>query len=210
MIALLKSDLEIEAFKKAYEALSGLAVPIEYLKESQVYGSKIKGQMVGGYVLSGKVDLRTIKVFTNLESGERTSRIMKELGNHCEVCCFWMNYKYRRKFWFNGLLWIKMAWDVKNRTEKMILFGTNSKGLAKVYGFPKNSILIITDEVNEKRTFIFSAKRKHFFYGVWSIVKARIFGSEKFETALIPKYNLQASIKKESNENIVCGIQPKI
>ena len=196
MIKLLKSDLEITAFKEAYETLSGLTVPFKYLKESNVYGCKIKGQMVGGYVLSGITDLRTIKVFTNLESRERATRIIKEFGNHCEVCCFWMNYEYRSKFWFNGLLWMKMAWDVKNRSEKMILFGTNSRGLAKVYGFPKNSILLITDEVNEKKTFIFLAERKHFFEGVWSIVKARIMRNEKFENALISKYNLKLQLKK--------------
>ncbi len=56
------------------------------------------------------------------------------------------------------------------------MYGTNSKGLAYVYGYPKNSVLLHTDNVNGKGTFIFIARRRHLFLGTMEITLGRLFG----------------------------------
>jgi len=69
-----------------------------------------------------------------------------------------------------------MAWAASmERSFDILLFGTNSSGLAKMYGYPKNAFLLHSDQIGGRDTYIFYAKRTHFLAGVFEIVLAKVF-----------------------------------
>jgi hypothetical protein len=72
-----------------------------------------------------------------------------------------------------------MAYAVKFQKKPYVLFGTNCKGLAFIYGYPKNSLLLHRDEVKSLGTYIFLARRNEFVGGVWEIVISKFLRNNK-------------------------------
>lgn len=135
-----------------------MKVPIEYLENSKVCVFTKKKEIIGGFVLGQKLPSRTLNTFTSNQNLESVSQYFPD-EIFCEVCCYWIERKYRKKMLLNSLFWMKMAYEVKKQSKEFILYGTNSRGLAKMYGYPKNSVLFHNDFVNNKETFIFLARR---------------------------------------------------
>ena len=67
-----------------------------------------------------------------------------------------------------------MAKETEKQDNRNILYGTNSKGLANMYGYPKKSLLFHNDKVDGKETFIFLARRIEFHEGVKEILNSRL------------------------------------
>jgi len=168
---LLKEDYQI--FKNKYEGISGLSLPLEYLETSDVYVFRKAKKIIGGFILGKKLPLRTVDIFISELNKEKFKHFFSS-DKCCEVCCFWIDRKYRRSAFFNAKFWIKMANTVKRQEKEFILYGTNSKGLAKMYGYPKNSALIHKDKMDYRDTFTFLARRIDFASGVWEIVKSKL------------------------------------
>ena len=166
-----KEDFQV--FQTKYEAISGLKLPLPYLEKSDVYVFRRKDNIIGGFILGNRLPLRTVEVFVSKPNLKVLSPYF-EINKYCEVCCFWIERKLRRNAFFNALFWIRMAYSVKRQSKEFILFGTNSKGLAKMYGYPKNSLLFHKDNVGNKDTYVFLARRKDFAGGVWEIVLSKI------------------------------------
>ena len=169
---------EFNEFKTRYEKVSGLTLPLEYLQRSCVFAFFKGHQMVGGFVLSDKSPLRTIDVFI---APDQRQRIAEHIGvDQCvEVCCFWIDRKYRRNLLFNTYFWLKLAYTVNALNHKFVLFGTNSKGLAKMYGYPKNALLYHQDNINNIDTFVFIALKKKFAGGIWEIILAKLLRRQR-------------------------------
>jgi len=168
----LKEDYQI--FKTKYEACSGLHLPQEYLERSDVYVFKKRKQIIGGFILGKNLPLRTVDVFISEVNKIKLADYFSR-NKFCEVCCFWMDKKVQKNAFFNAKFWMRMAYTVKKQEKKVVLFGTNSKGLAKLYGYPKPSLLFHKDTIGSKETFVFLAKRDEFFGGVWELVKSKLF-----------------------------------
>ncbi|MBK8502002.1 MAG: hypothetical protein IPL46_07235 [Saprospiraceae bacterium] len=165
-------------FKRKYEGISDLKLPIEYLDKSDVFVFTEKDEIVGGFILGKKGPYRTIEVFVSKSNLEHITEYFTE-EVFCEVCCFWIERKFRKNPISNAKFWLKMAYAVKAQENKFILFGTNSEGLAKMYGYPKNSLLFHQDFLANRGTFIFLARRRDFARGVWEIVISKFLRRER-------------------------------
>lgn len=175
---LLKKPIEFKRFKERYEKVSGLEVPMEYLESSSVYAFKRKGEIIGGFILNHNTPLRSFNVFLTKDKYQIISSKFTK-NEYSEVCCFWIDRKYRKKKIVSILSWARMAYEVHRKGKKFVIYGTNSKGLANLYGYPKNSILLESDFVNSLQTFVFIAKTKHFFLGVFEIILSKIFSKKE-------------------------------
>ena len=90
-----------------------------------------------------------------------------------------------------------MANKIRTQSKEFVMYGTNSKGLAYLYGYPIKSVLLHTDKVNDKETFIFIARRRNIFWGVMEIIGSKIFGTKK-PHLLTDKKALQNKILNEN------------
>ncbi len=162
-------------FRQLYHDLSGLDIPGSFLCENRVYGFYHRSRLIGGFILAENPALRTIEVFAQCDNRSPLYSKINDLGRCTEVCCFWMSLAYRKRAGVNAYAWLVMALYGSLRfRSKMILFGTNSTGLAKMYAYPKNSLLFHRDRIEDKETYIFIAKRIHFFAGVFTIVWSKL------------------------------------
>ena len=164
---------QLNSFKESYEGVSNLEVPISYLKDQKVFGFYKEGELVAGFILGNKKPYRTLQTFVE---PERIAELNSLLGRKdcVEVCCFWMKRAVRKNKLFNLKVWLKMAWKVHLRKETYVIYGTNSKGLAKMYGCPKQSLLIHQGTVKNSKTYVFITRRKGFFIGALKIVQMKI------------------------------------
>lgn len=182
-------------FKQRYEQLSGLSIPNSYFEQSEVYIQKIQHEIVGGYILSSKLPLRSIKYFV---SDAKRNAIELQLSKEifCEVSCFWIDPKYRPKKYLNTKIWLALALAVRRQSKKIIVFGTNSYGLAKLYGYPKVSLLYNRDKINNKTTYLFLVKRKDFLGGVIELLLSKLIYGRRVSNVQCEK-QLRNSINYE-------------
>jgi len=186
---LLKEDYQ--NFKNKYEGISGLSLPLEYLDTSDVYVFRKAKKIIGGFILGKKLPLRTVDIFISELNKEKFKHFFSS-DKCCEVCCFWIDRKYRRSAFFNAKFWIKMANTVERQEKEFILYGTNSKGLAKMYGYPKASALIHKDKMDNRETFTFLARRRDFVRGTWQIIKSKMLNQDRKSD-----FEIENKLKKE-------------
>lgn len=167
------SPAQLKSFKSKYESISKLELPLKYLKSEEAYGFYNKGELIAGFILGQTRPYRTLQTFVEAERVIDFQNLLK--GNHCvEVCCFWMKRTIRKNKLFNLKVWLKMAWTVHRRKESYVIYGTNIKGLAKMYGYPKNSLLIHQGQIKNSSTFVFITRRKDLFLGTLKIIQMKI------------------------------------
>lgn len=198
----LTSNHDLLAFSQAYQKASGLPVPIAYLEQSKVYAFYSRGTMVGGFVIGQASPLRTLEVFVKDDKQENLCQELNDLQNYCEVCCFWISHSYRKHLLTNIKCWLKMAYAVKYQNKPFVLFGTNNKGLAYIYGYPFKSLLLHEDEINNRNTYVFLARKKDFAGGVWEIIWAKLLGKDRVK-ALELKHSLRQELTTEINHSIL-------
>ncbi|MDN5217314.1 hypothetical protein QQ020_34895 [Fulvivirgaceae bacterium BMA12] len=179
MIALpvmkLMQGKETDTFKARYESLAGLEIPNDYLKKSRVYGFYQNKELVGGFMLSTSTErLRTIELFIAPGNRREVYSELSDLSLYTEVCCFWMERRIRKKKMVNILIWLKMAYQISREKNPIILYGTQSKGLAYLYGLPKVSTLFRSDVVNALNSYVFLTKRNEFVKGAWEMVFCKL------------------------------------
>lgn len=182
-------------FRQRYESISGLEIPRSYFNASKTFTFSNKERILGGFMLGSGPDFRTVNMFVSPIHHELFYNIIN-LNDFVEVCCFWIDHKYRKHKYLNALLWLKLAYAVTAQPESYVLFGTNSLGLAKMYGRPRKSLLFHHDEIDKKQTFIFIARRKEFAAGVWEIILQKML-SIKFGKPLKEKPNLKNALTYE-------------
>ena len=194
-----KGQEDLLIFKEKYESNSGLELPIEYLDRSNVYVFVNKKEIIAGFILGQTIPLRTIELFSSEHYKQRlTNDFSKEI--YCEVCCFWIDQSHRKSQFNNLMIWLKMAYTVKKQSKRFIVFGTNSRGLAELYGYPKNSLLLHKDRICNRDTFIFLARRTDFANGVWEIVLSKLFKKARSKEIML-KSNLKDELLYEMSIN---------
>lgn len=161
-------------FGNTYSSFSGLPVPSSYLENNRVFAIYYKGDMIGGFILATGSDFRTINCFAKPTAHAELHEKMGNLATYTELCCFWIDVKYRSKTAVNMFIWMSMSYALKKYGTQYLLFGTCSKGLARLYSATEHSILIHKDRINRKHTFVFVAQRKHSIVGISQIVLHKV------------------------------------
>jgi hypothetical protein len=165
----ISQDHQLREFRDKYIASSGLNVPDDFLKTRSVYAAyNLRGRMCGGFVLGSASPYRTIEIFAGPQSKQKLNNYI-ENTSYCELNCLWLSVKYRKGilcYWF----WILFALKVSRQPEAMLIYGTIAKPLADIYGYPRKSKLLHTEELmfsNKMRTsWIFIGAKSDFFVGV--------------------------------------------
>jgi hypothetical protein len=194
-------DQLLREFKQRYISVSGLNVPEEFLRTRSVYAAfNTKNKMCGGFVLGNETPYRTIEVFAGQQDRQKLYDYIKN-DSYCELNCLWLSVKYRKGilcYWF----WILFALKVGGQPESKLIYGTITKPLADIYGYPRKSRLLHSEELpwdNKTRTsWIFVGDRKDFFVGVLEtfIYKFKNNGKRpvRYKTVKLPEPELIRSL----------------
>ncbi len=183
----LVTSAELKLFSTIYKKFSGLSVSVNFLQKNQVFGFHKDGQMVGGFVIAEGKQLRTIECHTQDFRKYATYKYIADTSQFCEICCLWLKHSWDRHPFSNVQFWLQLAHEVRRQKKDFIIFGTNHAELAKLYHYSKKSILIATDRIANKDTYIFVAKRASFFWGVCNTLLAKI---SRRTTTLTKKTNV--------------------
>lgn len=167
---------EREHFSRLYESYSGLPIPQNYLfaPSSQVFGFYEQRKLVGGFILGHARKSRTVALFAQPEQQHDVYQRMDGQPAYTEICCLWMSHSQRKKTWANSLSWLYMAWVIRRYAHSGLLFGTCSKGLAKLYRTSRKVELIHQDRINRSGTYIFTGRKQDCLVGIGNIIAAKL------------------------------------
>lgn len=177
----------LQVFSSSYEQISGLPIPEHYLMTRTVYGFFYRKRLVGGFIIGVNTPFRTIEVFSNHPHQQILHQLIEGIA-FSEICSFWLEKTYRKKL-LSYWLWMWMAWIIYSLKSQYLLFGTNSKGLARIYNYPRKCFLLHEDKVlthsGLKDTWIFVGRRKDIIMGVLEIfilklLNISLLNKEKF------------------------------
>jgi hypothetical protein len=167
---------QLSAYSDKYFKCSGLPIPEEYLMNpvNRVYAIFWKGNLIGGFILGRDTKFRTIQFFANEHKQESVISQLGDLTDFTEICCFWIQRKYRTNTFLNIFVWLSMTYALRMYGTQYLLFGTCSRSLARLYGQTSKSIQIHRDRVNNKTTFIFKAHRSTCVTGMMEIISHKL------------------------------------
>lgn len=193
----LVSHNEFVDFKEKYKRLSGFDVPLNYIKENKVYGHYSGLKLQAGFIIGkSSSSLRTIESFVSRKEKSTMYKSLGDLNNYCEVTCFWMSRETRKNKVLNAWIWIQMGLLCTIQDKPLVLYGTNSKGLARIYGLPEKSNLIHQETIQTKACSVFLAKRGHILSGTLIIIWSRI-SRRHSKSALKPILSLQTILSND-------------
>ncbi|MCB0525644.1 MAG: hypothetical protein H6576_08820 [Lewinellaceae bacterium] len=167
---------KLQSFSEIYFSCSGLPIPDEYLfnQQNRVFGIYRNNEIIGGFILGKGTEYRTLEVFAGDNERRNLYEGLDQKLMPTEICCFWIKREYRTKTLANLYVWLCMAYALKRYGTPYFLFGTCSRSLAKLYSSTPKSILIHTDHIRHKDTFIFWAKRSTCISGVLEIIRFKL------------------------------------
>ena len=116
---------------------------------------------------------RTIALFASKNNRAIIHQQLGNLEDYKEICCFYIDRKFRIKTKFNFFVWLSMTYALKRYGKKYFLFGTCSQSLARLYAQTPKSIPIHQNLINDKATFIFKASRNTCIMGMLEIIAAK-------------------------------------
>jgi hypothetical protein len=162
-------DHLLKEFRERYICASGLNVPEDFLKTRNVYAAfNLKNKMCGGFVLGHINPYRTVEVFASDGNKDKLYDYI-EGTSYCELNCFWLSVMFRKGIWVYWF-WLLFAIKVSMQRETMLIYGTIAKSLADIYGYPRKSKLLHTEELmfdgKMRTSWIFIGARTDFFVGV--------------------------------------------
>lgn len=165
-----------EQFASLYESHSGLPIPKDYLNasSSQIFGFYRKDKLVGGFILGHARKSRTVALFAQPHQRDAVCQRMDNQHPHTEICCLWMSHSQRKKALANSFSWLFIGWAISNYASSGLLFGTCSRGLANLYRTSQKIKLIHQDQINRRGTYIFTAKKRDCFVGIFNIVATKL------------------------------------
>lgn len=165
-----QTEQELNDYAQAYEQASGLPVPLDYLRANKTFAVKWNGQMIGGFILGMGPSFRTLDFFVQKHNQAALLQQMRNPKNFTEITCFWLSKNHRSNSLINLLTWAKLAFAIKKHSNKYLLYGTNSKGLARLYNTSRESFLIHQDQCQQKQTFVFMARTQYCIKGILEIM----------------------------------------
>lgn len=169
---ILRSTNSRNQYAELYEQSSGLPIPQNYLHDpaNRVFGIVRDRELVGGFILGEGAELRTVKVFAACADQAAINSMTGSVGERTEITCFWISAAVRKETLLNRFIWISMAYALTRYSKSTIVFGTCSRGLARLYATSQRSILLNRDRVNGKPAFIFRAQKRDAVAGFCNIL----------------------------------------
>lgn len=168
----LHSSSSLECYSKLYEQSSGLPIPKGYLfnTKNQVFGIVHNQQLVGGFILGTCTSLRTVAVFAAAEDQEHVDRMAGQAEDRTEITCFWIDAAARKDIIVNRYTWGAMIYAIARYAKSTLVFGTCSRGLARLYATSQHAELLHQDRLNNKPVFIFKGLKRHAILGIGNIL----------------------------------------
>ncbi|MEM9260365.1 MAG: hypothetical protein AAGA62_12015 [Bacteroidota bacterium] len=168
----LSTPTERLQYAAQYEACSGLPVPSDYLlsKENQVFGIFYQKTLIGGFLLGFGQDSRTVRLFARSEAQANVLDALGCADNYSELCCLWLARKYRATFLINTFTWLIILYALLRFANPCLVFGTCSRGLARLYASSKRVHLLHEDVINRKPTYIFTGQKHNYLVGILNIL----------------------------------------
>lgn len=198
----LSKQSEFNEYASAYEKCSGLPVPISYLSNNKTFALSLNGKMIGGFILGMGPEFRTIDFFAKAENKSALKEKLIAPNQFTEITCFWLDTKHRAQSITNLLTWIKLALAIKKHSNPYLLFGTNSKGLARLYNISKESFLVHDDFCNHKKTYVFVARTRYCIKGILEIMAFKV----KRMISLARRKSLRGNFDLNTHQNIPFSI----
>lgn len=155
-----------------YEQSSGLPIPADYLlaPENQVFGIFRNQRLIGGFILGSCLSLRTIQVFAAAQDQAAIDARAGTSSNRTEITCFWIAANVRRDVIANRFTWLAMIYAIARYANATLVFGTCSRGLARLYATSQYVELLNQDRLNGKPVFIFKGLKRHAVIGILNIL----------------------------------------
>ena len=172
----IQSPSALKAFSAQYCKASGLAIPDAYLCKPNnfVFGIYYDQQLIGGFILGNHTEFRTVEVFASKRKRAEVEQQLGHLEEYTEICCFYIDRKFRAKARYNFFVWLMMTYALKRYGKQYFLFGTCSRSLARLYAQTPKSIPIHRDFIDGKATFIFKAQRNQSLSGMLEIIAYKL------------------------------------
>ncbi|MFK8161266.1 MAG: hypothetical protein AB8H12_02280 [Lewinella sp.] len=169
---ILRSTQSRNDYAELYEQSSGLPIPQDYLHDpaNRVFGIVRDRVLVGGFILGEGEALRTVKVFASPADQVNIDGMAGDVGERTEITCFWISAAVRREVTLNRFIWISMIYALTRYSKRTIVFGTCSKGLARLYATSQRAELVSRDRIDRKSTFIFRAEKRDAIAGFCNIL----------------------------------------
>jgi hypothetical protein len=169
---ILRSTQSRNQYAERYEKSSGLPIPQDYLHDpaNRVFGVVRDRELVGGFILGEGVALRTVKVFAAKADQTAINNLAGSAGERTEITCFWIGATVRKEVLLNRFIWLSMAYALTRYAKQTIIFGTCSRGLARLYATSQRVSLLNRDRVNGKPAFIFQAEKREAIAGFCNIL----------------------------------------
>jgi hypothetical protein len=132
----LTTSAHIEDYAAEYEKASGYRVPIDYLRQSLLFGYVRQGRLLGGVAISGSSPLRTLQRVPEPHRTEVAAAI--DPHDTVELSCVWLNRELRSGP-ASALFWFGLFQESGRRGVGSVLFGTESARLCEMYllGHPR-------------------------------------------------------------------------
>ncbi len=168
----IQSKSDLQEFATRYGKASGLPIPDSYLynPNTLVFGIYYAQQLIGGFILGNSAKFRTVDAFASKHKQAEVEQQLGHLEEYTEICCFYIDRKFRTKTSINFFVWLAMTYALQRYGKKYFLFGTCSRSLARLYATTSKSIPVHQDLINGKATFIFKAKRSQSAMGMLEII----------------------------------------
>ncbi|MEM9929098.1 MAG: hypothetical protein AAF840_04730 [Bacteroidota bacterium] len=159
-------------YSALYEQSSGLPIPVAYLHnpENRVFGIIRKEKLVGGFILGASSWLRTVEVFAAPKDQHAVDEMAGTSGARTEITCFWIAASVRREVMVNRFTWVAMIYAIARYAKPILVFGTCSRGLARLYATSQHATLIHRDRINNKPVFIFMGLKSKAVLGIGNIL----------------------------------------
>lgn len=168
----LSTTADRQQYAARYEACSGLPIPSDYIlsDENKVFGIYYQKTLIGGFMLGFGQDPRTVRLFASSEAQASVQEAMGNTDDYTELCCLWLARKYQTAFLINTFTWVIIIYALLRYAKRRLVFGTCSRGLARLYTSSKRAHLLHEDVVNRKQTFIFTSQKNSYFVGILNIL----------------------------------------
>lgn len=135
-VRLIKSERDLIKFQEENQRHIGVLFPIEYLRESRAYGMYHNNQLMGGYLIKTKSQLRTLQGLPdNVYNSFLNSYKLSEV---CEITGLWIHPSLRKSTSSRRLI-MNIALRLAIRPKKHFVYTYSKKcaGLEKLYSLSK-------------------------------------------------------------------------
>lgn len=135
----LKNDIEFEAYRHAIAKHIDVLLPLEYLKQGQVYGYfNAHDEVCGGFALITEAPFRVLDSIPNFKG----LTIDPELKKTAEITGVWLSQRDKKqfsslRFWTNIMLKVLLS----NKKYFVYAYSSKKEGLAKIYGKANPEVL---------------------------------------------------------------------